>query len=159
MSLRTIVSIAAAAAGLSLAAAASAAVTFQGPDGWHHSAQPSADGKVQIDQWKLSGDPPQSVTVIQDTGTTYADALSAVTTNFSTNHIKPSIDKDQTCIGRASHVFEYTFGPDGNQSTVNRLVVPDGTGVVTITYARGSKDDFDSDVRKSITTFCAGTGT
>ena len=159
MSLRTIVSIAACAAGLSLATAASAVVTFKGPEGWSHNGQPSADGKVQFDQWKFAGDPPQTVTVIQDSTTSYADSMTAVKTNFSTNHIKPAVDKDQQCLGRPSHDFEYTVGPDKHQITVNRLIVPDGSGVVTITYARGSSDDFDSDVRKAITTFCAGTGT
>ena len=156
MTFKTLVSIAAASVALSLATAASAAVTFVGPDGWSHSGQPSPDGKVQFDQWKLGGDTPQTVTVIQDSGTSFADSLAAVKTNFSNNKIRPAIDKDQDCLGRPSHVVEYTVGPDGHQITVNRLIVPDGAGVVTITYARGQKDDFDSDVRKALTTFCAG---
>jgi hypothetical protein len=157
MSLKTIVSIAAVSLGVSLATAASAAVTFHGPEGWSHSGQPSADGKLIFDQWKLSGDPPQTVTVIQDSSTAYADSLAAVKNNFSTNHIKPSIDKDQTCLGRPSHDVEYKVGPDGHGIIVNRLIVPDGPGVVTVTYARGEKDDFDGDVRKAFTNFCAQT--
>lgn len=158
MSLKTFVSIAAVAAGLSLATAASAAVTFVGPDGWSHTGAPSSDGTHKFDQWKLGGDPPQTVTVIQDSGTTYADSLAAVKKNFAENHIRPGIDKDQTCLGRPSHDVEYTVGPEGHQIVVNRLIVPDGTGVVTVTYARGEKDDPDKDVQTAMKNFCAQPG-
>jgi hypothetical protein len=159
MTLRTLVSIAAVAAGLSLATAASAAVTFVGPEGWRHVEQTTpSDGVHKVDQWKLAGDTPQSVTVFQDSSTSFADSLAAVKKNFADNHIRPAVDKDQPCMGRPSHVVEYSVGPDGHQIIVNRLIVPDGAGVVTITYARGQGDDFDSDVRKALTTFCAQTG-
>jgi hypothetical protein len=158
MSLRSYLSVAAVAAGLAFATAASAAVTFVGPEGWSHSGQPSADGKTQFDQWKLGGDPPQTVTVIQDQNTSYADSLAAVKKNFADNHIRAGIDKDATCMGRPSHDVEYTVGPENHQITVNRWIVPDGNGVVTITYARGSKDDPDKDVEKALKNFCAQAG-
>lgn len=154
MSLRTVVSIAAVAAGLSLATAASAAITFTGPDGWSHSGQPSADGKQQFDQWKLAGDNTQTLTVIHDSTTAYADSVSAVKNNFASNHIRPGVDKDETCAGRPSHEFEYTVGPDEHQIKVNRIVIPDGPGVVTVTYAHSAKDDADPDVKKALDAFC-----
>jgi hypothetical protein len=157
MSLRSFASVVAALAALGVASAASAAVTFVGPDGWHHVDQPSTDSVHKFDQWKISGTA-QSLTVIQDSSTTYADSLGAVKANFAAQHINPALDKDEPCMGRPSHVVEYTVGPEGHQIIVNRLIVPDGSGVVTVTYARAHDDAFDADVKKAITNFCAQAG-
>jgi hypothetical protein len=158
MNLKMLVSLGALGAGLSAATAASAAVSFTGPAGWSHVDQPNSDGVHKFDQWRLPGDPPQTVTVIQDSSMTFADALASVRKNFADNHIRPGIDKDETCLGRPSHTVEFTVGPDGHQITVNRMIVPDGTGVVTITYARGKDYDYDADAKKALTTFCAQPG-
>jgi hypothetical protein len=156
MSLRSFASVVAALAALGVASAASAAVTFVGPDGWHHVDQPSTDSVHKFDQWKMSG-ANQTITIIQDSSTAYADSLGAVRKNFADNHIRASIDKDEPCMGRPSHVVEYTVGPEGHQIIVNRLIVPDGNGVVTVTYARDIPD-FDPDAKKALTAFCAQAG-
>jgi len=154
MYFKTLVSLVALVASATVATAASAAITFTGPSGWSHVEQPNSDGTHKFEQWRLSGDPPQTVTVIEDSSTAYADALAAVRKNFSDNHIRPSIDKDDTCLGHTSHTVEFSVGADG-QIVINNMLIPDGNGVIKVTYARGKGFDYDPDVKKAVTAFCA----
>ncbi|MGH7727220.1 MAG: hypothetical protein ACREM2_00290 [Vulcanimicrobiaceae bacterium] len=133
-------------------------VAFAGPSGWSQAPAISAGPQHTIAQWHLAGDV-QSVTFIKDETTTYADALAAVERNFAQNHIKPAIDKDIPCQGQTAHVVEFTFGPSGHGITTNRIIVPDGSGVVTITYARSFDESFDPSVQKSEAAYCAASAT
>jgi hypothetical protein len=129
-------------------------VAFIGPSGWSHVDTGQTDPNRKIDQWHIAGDV-ASVTYIKDSATAYADALALIKANFANNKIKPSADKDFPCQGKTAHVVEFATGPDGHQILINRMLVPDGAGVDTITYVRSSDSAFDSDVKKSETTFCA----
>jgi len=130
-------------------------VAFIGPAGWSPvDSSTQTDPNRKIDQWHIAGDV-ASVTFIKDSLTAYADALALIKTNFANNKIKPAQDKDFPCQGKTGHVVEFTTGPDGHQIVINRILVPDGTGVDTITYVRSDGNPFDSDVKKSETDFCA----
>jgi hypothetical protein len=134
-----------------------AAVDFPGPSGWSHMATTAApDPTRTVMQWHIAGDP-ASVTFIKDASTTYADAVAAIEKNFSTNNIKPATDKDVTCQGKTGHEVDFAVGPDGHQMIIHRMIVPDGAGIATITYARSDGSAFDSDVKKSETAYCAAT--
>ena len=136
-----------------LAAPAAAVADFAGPAGWSVAAVPvSTDSARTFKQWHL-GDV-ATVTYIKDTSLSYADALGTIEKNFSTNHIKPTTDKDQACQGKAGHVVEFTTGPDGHRIVINRILVPDGNGVQTVTYTRPEGAAFDNDVKKVETDFC-----
>jgi len=154
---RALVLAIAAAAVAAPAAALAGDVAFVGPAGWSHDdLQQSPDGTRKYDKWHIAGDV-ASVTYIADSNSTYADALAAIETNFQTNHIKPATDKDIPCQGKTGHVIEFSVGPDGHKIVINRMLVPNGTGVVTITYARSDGSVFDPDVKKSETAYCAAT--
>ena len=121
---------------LAAAPALAADVPFVGPSGWSHvDTPPSTDPAKKVDQWHIAGDV-ASVTFLSDANGSYADALAAIEANFKTNGIKPATDKDMPCQGKTGHVVEFAFGPDGHRVVVNRLLVPNGNGVVTITYFR-----------------------
>lgn len=155
MHLRTLISAAAGLAALAtLSIAAMAAVTFNGPSGWRHADSP-ATSSIKVDKWTISGDTSQALVVIQDPTTSYADAISLMRSNFTNNHIKLSIDKDQTCQGKQGHVIEFASGPDGHATIFDTTLVPDGNGIVKITYQRQQDQPMDSDVKKAIETFCA----
>jgi hypothetical protein len=144
--------------GASQAAALADAVSdFAGPAGWSKVDVPSADPSRTVSQWHIAGDV-SSLTFIKDTSTAYADAIGAIQKNFTTNNIKPSFDKDVPCRGKTGHQVEFLVGPDGHQITINRIVVPDGNGIDTITYSRPG-GTFDPDVKKAETAFCALPGT
>ncbi len=131
-----------------------AGVAFPSPEGWSHvSVPPPTDATRQFDQWHIAGDI-ATVTYIRDGSAPYAGALATILKNFSDNNIKPAMNKDITCQGKTGHVVEFATGPDGKKVLINRMLVPDGTGVVTITYARSDGSDFDNEVKKSETTFC-----
>jgi hypothetical protein len=135
------------------AAAPDAVAAFVGPSSWSHAAPNTADPSRTIEQWHISGDV-TSLTFIRDSTTTYDAAIGAIVKNFTTNNIKPSVDRDVACRGKTSHIVEFSIGPDGHQIIIHRLVVPDGTGVDTVTYARSVGVSFDPDVKKSEATFC-----
>lgn len=145
---------------LPLATAASAApVVFPPPAGWSHVAvPPSTDTSRTFDQWHIAGDI-STVTFVRDSTGSYADALAAILKNFSDNNIRPSKNADMPCQGKTGHVVEFLTGPDGKKVVINRLLVPDTTGLVTITYARSDGSDYDGDVKKSVTAFCAASPT
>jgi hypothetical protein len=128
--------------------------TFIGPSGWSHNPPAVTDPNRTIDQWHLSGDV-ASVTFIKDPSTTYSDAVAAIEKNFSTNKIKPAADKDTSCRGTTAHLVEFAIGPGEHQIIIHRLVVPDGSGVDTVTYTRSDGSPFDPDVKKSETTYCS----
>jgi len=144
--------------GLALATpvtARAADVPFAGPAGWSHVAIPAgSDASRKVEQWHIAGDV-ATVTVIKDGATPYADSLGTVEKNFSDNKIKPAMDKDTPCQGKTAHVIEFATGPDNKKIVLKRVIVPDGKGVVTITYARSDGSAFDPDVEKSLTAFCA----
>jgi len=136
-------------------ATADQSTAFPGPSGWSHMASTvSPDPNRTVQQWHIAGDP-ASVTFITDTTTPYADAVAAIEKNFSTNNIKPATDKDVTCQGKTGHEVDFSVGPSGHQMIIHRMVVPDGTGIATITYARTDGEGFDPDVKKSETAYCA----
>jgi len=141
------------------AAAAAAAPVFVGPPGWSHVApQTTPDATRSVDAWKLGGDatdPGQTVTYISDTTASYADTLALIKKNFSDNHITPSVDVDRPCQGKQAHIVEFKIGPSGHEVIINRILVPEGTGLVTITYSRAKDYGFDDDVKKAIDTFCS----
>jgi hypothetical protein len=137
------------------APATAADVAFPGPAGWKHVDPPaSTDATRKSDQWHIPGDV-ATVTFIADTSNAYGDALGAIEQNFKSNGIKPATDKDMPCQGKTGHMVEFSTGPDGHKIIINRLLVPSGAGVVTITYARADGTAFDTDVKASETTYCA----
>ncbi|MBD5657684.1 MAG: hypothetical protein IAI50_21285 [Candidatus Eremiobacteraeota bacterium] len=133
--------------------AAAADVPYDGPAGWSHAPPASTDTARKVDQWHISGDV-STVTFIADSTSAYSDAVGAIEQNFKTNGIKAATDKDMTCQGKTGHVVEFTVGPDGHKIVINRLLIPSGTGVVTITYTRSDGSTFDSAVKKSETAYC-----
>ncbi len=138
-------------------AASAVEVAYTGPAGWSHvDVGAPVDAKHAFAQWHIAGDI-STVTYIADGTTAYADALANIRKNFSDNHIKPSIDKDVSCRGASAHVIEFSAGPDGKKVVINRMLVPAGDGVVTITYARSDGSTFDHDVEKSESTYCGAT--
>ena len=136
------------------AAAIADTVAFVGPASWSKSPQTDSPSPTRdVQQWHMSGDI-ATVTFVKDSATTYADSLGAIQKNITTNNIRTSADKDLPCRGATGHVFEFAYGPDGHRVVVNRLMVPDGAGVDTVTYARGEGTPFDSDVKNAETAFC-----
>ena len=87
-----------------------------------------------------------------------ADALAAIEKNFSTNKIRPATDKDVPCQGKTGHEIDFAVGPEGHQLIIHRVIVPDGTGIDTVTYARADGTVFDPDVKKSEDAYCAESG-
>jgi hypothetical protein len=135
-------------------ALAAAATDFTGPAGWSVVDNPAPPAPNQtIKQWHLAGDI-STLIFIKDPSTPYSDALDAIEKNFSTNKIKAAADKDVPCQGKTGHVIEFGTGPSGHQTIINRVLVPDGPGVDTITYFRSDGSPFDPDVKKAETDFC-----
>jgi hypothetical protein len=143
---------------LATCVAAGANPAFPAPSGWSHNAPAAAaDPARTVEQWHIAGDV-ASVTFVKDTGTAYSDALAAIETNFRTNKIRPATDKDVPCQGKTGHEIDFATGPEGHQLIIHRVVVPDGAGIDTVTYARADGTVFDPDVKKSEETYCAATG-
>jgi hypothetical protein len=126
------------------------------PDGWTHVDNAGTpDPARTFDTWKQSSSPgSQTITVIRDTSSTYADAVGRVKKNFADNNIHASVDADGTCQGQTSHTFEFAAGPDGHQFVVNRTVVAIPNGVMTVTYVRSETQVFNESVKTSLDTFC-----
>ena len=142
-----------------IARALGADVAFVGRPGWGHiNAAASPDPARKFDQWHMSGDASTTVTYMKDASTPYAGALGLIEKNFSDNKIKPATDKDMPCQGKTGHVVEFATGPDNHKIVINRILVPDGAGVATITYSRPDGVAFDPDVQKAEAAYCsAGT--
>jgi len=118
------------------------------------SVTPSTTRKQS--QWHIPDDV-STFTLVDDSTQSYADSLTLIQTNFSSNHVKPSVDKDFTCDGKAGHMVEFSTGPTGHQVIINRLLLPETptAGVLTFTYVRSSSDkDWDPAVVKSMKAFC-----
>jgi hypothetical protein len=142
-------------AGATLGPALADGPAFVGPAAWTaNSAAPASDPAHPLLQWHLPGDTSASLTFLKSTAS-YDDSLALIHTNFSTNKIKPSLDKDIPCQGKTAHEVEFAIGPDGHKIVINRLLVPTADGVATVTYSRADGTAFDSDVQKSETAFCA----
>jgi len=128
---------------------------FVGPAAWTANGGTSgSDPAHPLLQWHLPGDTSASLTYSKSTAS-YDDSLALIHANFSTNKIKPSVDKDISCQGKTAHEIEFAIGPDGHKVVINRILVPTSDGVATITYSRADGTAFDSDVQKSETAFCA----
>jgi hypothetical protein len=127
---------------------------FVGPAAWTANGDASgSDPAHPLLQWHLPGDTSASLTYLKSPAS-YDDSLALIHTNFSTNKIKPSVDKDIPCQGKTAHEVEFAIGPDGHKIVINRILVPAADGVATITYSRADGTAFDSDVQKSETAFC-----
>ena len=139
------------------AAAASADPGLVPPAGWTHVDSTGApDPQRTFDTWKQSSAPgSQTLTLIKDLSSTYADAVARVKKNFADNNIHAAVDEDKTCQGVTGHVFEFTTGPDSSKFVVDRTIVPLGTGVETLTYVRSEKQPFDNEVKTSIAAWCS----
>jgi hypothetical protein len=146
-------------AAVATAASAADTVAFTLSSPWTAGeSQAAADGSRKFNQWHVPGDPTTTVTLIEDTTTSYTDSLGMIEKNFSDNHIKTSINKDFTCAGKTAHDVEFATGPDGHQVTINRILIPDGTGVMTVTYARAASDGgWDKAVLDSVKAYCGTT--
>ncbi len=136
--------------------AQAAEVAFGGPPGWAHAdaTAPAPGATRTVDQWHLGA--LSTVTFVKDDSVAYADALATIEKNFSANSIKPAIDKDLSCQGKTGHVIDFSTGPDGHKIAINRVLVPDGSGIVTITYTRADGSTFDEGVQKAESAYCAG---
>jgi len=143
--------------GASLAAPALGAGTdlaFSGPAGWSHVTQTASDPSRQFQQWRFAADPPEILTVMKDTTTNFADAIATMKKNIADNGFKVTLDSNQTCQGRPSHITEFAFGPQGHTTIINRLIVPQDDGIVTVTYTRGEGFNYDDDVKKAVAAYC-----
>lgn len=118
-------------------------------------AAPASDSTRKQTQWHISGGGSDSFTMVDDSAASYADSLAAILKNFSDNHVKPAINKDFTCGGKAGHMVEFAAGPDGHQLIINRLLLPEtpASGLLTFTYVRMDKD-WDPAVIKALTAYC-----
>jgi hypothetical protein len=128
-------------------------IAYLGPAGWTRVDVASPTPTRTIVQWHIAGDP-SSVTFIQDSTQSYTDSLAAMAKNFSDNGIKP-VTKDIPCRGAMAHVIEFKAGPDGSQTIINRVILPVGTGIATITYTRADGNTFDDDVMKAEKAYCS----
>ncbi|MGP6159001.1 MAG: hypothetical protein ACLPYS_16085 [Vulcanimicrobiaceae bacterium] len=106
-----------------------------------------------MNQWHLPGDV-QSITYIRDGSPSYATALTTIQQNFAAQRIKATVDKDLQCDGKTGHEVEFATGPDGHRVAINRILVPDGSGVITLTYTREDGSPFDDEVKKAETSYC-----
>lgn len=146
-------------AALLTAPLAAASVPFPSPAGWSSvPVSPSKDASRTFEQWHIAGDI-STVTFLRDASGVYADALAAILKNFADNNIRPTTSKDLPCQGKMAHMVEFATGPDAKKVLINRILVPDSTGLVTITYARSDGSDFDKDVKQAETAFCAASPT
>ncbi len=122
---------------------------FVDPDA---NAPPPATRKSS--QWHIP-DEVDTFTLVDDSTQSYADSLTLIETNFSSNHVKPAVNKDLTCDGKTGHMVEFSAGPPGHQVIINRVLLPETptAGVLTFTYVRSDKD-WDPAVIKSMKAFC-----
>src|SRR5579883_3034968 len=109
---------------------------FPAPNGWNAVQQQAPPGST-IQIWTHDSGPlQQTLTVLDDPTTPYTDAVQIVQKNIAANKFKVTVNKDQTCNGQSGHFFEMSYGPDVGKVAVDRLIVPDGAGTLTITYMR-----------------------
>lgn len=130
---------------------------FPAPAGWNPVQQQAPAGTMILIWTKDSGPLQQTVTVIDDPAQAYSDAVSLVQKNITANKFKVTANKDQTCNGQAGHLFAMSYGPDIGRVAVERLILPDGTGTMQITYIRPDPEPPADEVMTDINTYCGTT--
>lgn len=142
--------------GLALSGLALAAKPFPAPSGWDQVQQQSPAGsQASFQMWKTgSGDLQQTVIVVDDPTQTYDDAVQRIHKNIVDSKFKVVADKDQSCDGKTAHLFEMVYGPDVKRIAVDRLVVPDGSGIMQITYMRPEPEPFADVVKNNLNSYC-----
>jgi hypothetical protein len=137
-------------------AVAAADAPLKPPPGWTHVENaPSTDPQRSFDTWKQSSSAAsQTLTLIHDGASSYADSVARVRQNFADNHIKATVDDDRQCRGKSGHIFEFASGPDGHHFIVQRTIVPDGAGIVSVTYVRQESQPALDEVKAAIGSFC-----
>ena len=130
---------------------------FPPPNGWNAVQQQAPPGST-IQIWTHDSGPlQQTVTVLDDPNTAYADAVQVVQKNIAANKFKVTANKDQTCNGQTGHFFEMSYGPDVGRVAVDRLIIPDGPGTLTITYMRPAPEPVADEVKTGLNTYCGTT--
>ena len=139
--------------------AVAAPKAFTGPTGWDEvQSQAPATGTQTFQMWKHgSGDLQQSVIFLSDPSTTYDDLVQRIHKNIVDNKFKVNADKDVSCDGRSGHLFSMAYGPDVKRMAVDRLVLPNGQGVVQITYMRPEPEPFANEVSTDLNGYCGTT--
>ena len=139
--------------------ASAAAKPFPAPSGWDQVQQQTPSGGPQAFQmWKRgSGELQQTVTFLNDPSTSYDDLVQRIHKNIVDNKFKVSLDKDLTCDGKSGHLFSIAYGPDAHRVAVDRLIVPDGSGAVQITYMRPEPEPFANEVSSDLNGYCGST--
>lgn len=137
-----------------LATAAAATKPFPAPSGWNAVQQQAPPGTT-IQVWTHDSGPlQQTVTVVDDPNDAYTDAVGRVQKNITANKFKVSANKDQTCAGQTGHLFAMSYGPDIGRIAVERLIIPDGSGSVQITYMRPDPEPFADEVKTDLNAYC-----
>lgn len=156
---RTFVLITAAFIALAISGIALAAKPFPAPSGWDHVPQQTPTGsQASFQMWKSgSGDLQQTLIVVDDPTQAYDDAVQRIHKNIIDSKFKVVTDKDQACDGKAGHLFEMVYGPEIKRIAVDRLIVPDGTGIVQITYMRPEPEPFADAVKSDLNSYCGTT--
>ncbi|MBV8601844.1 MAG: hypothetical protein JO359_09815 [Candidatus Eremiobacteraeota bacterium] len=148
---------------LALALASTTAVRaaskpFPAPAGWDAVQSQAPSNTQSFQMWKRdSGDLQQTVIVIGDPATDYNEAVQRIHKNIADNKFKVKLDKDQSCDGKTGHLFEMVYGPEAKRIAVDRLVVPDGTGITQITYMRPEPEPFAAEVKTNLNSYCGTT--
>ena len=149
-------------AGAFLAAACFGSATaapkpFPAPSGWSAVQQQAPPGTTILVWTHDSGPLQQTVTVVDDPNDAYNDAVQRVQKNIAANKFKVMANKDQTCNGQAGHLFAMSYGPDIGRIAVERLIVPDGSGSMQITYMRPDPEPFADEVKTDLNSYCGTT--
>ena len=156
---RTFVLITAASIALGISGIALAAKPFSAPSGWDQVPQQTPTGsQTSFQMWKTgSGDLQQTLIVVDDPTQPYDDAVQRIHKNIVESKFKVLTDKDQACDGKTGHLFEMVYGPEIKRVAVDRLVVPDGSGIVQITYMRPEPEPFADAVKNDLNSYCGTT--
>ena len=130
---------------------------FPSPSGWN-AVQQQAPAGTMIQVWTHDSGPlQQTVTVVDDPNDSYSDAVQRVQKNLAANKFKVTANKDQTCNGQTGHLFAMSYGPDIGRVAVERLIVPDGSGSMQITYMRPDPEPFADEVKADLNGYCGTT--
>ena len=136
------------------ASASAAPKPFPAPSGWNAVQQQAPPGTTILVWTHDSGPLQQTVTVIDDPNDAYADAVARVQKNLAANKFKVTANKDQSCNGQMGHLFAMSYGPDIGRVAVERLIVPDGSGSMQITYMRPDPEPFADEVKSELNGYC-----
>jgi hypothetical protein len=140
-------------------AAAAAVKPFPPPNGWDPVQQQTPAGsQTSLQVWKTgSGDLQQTVMVLNDPSQPYDDAVQRIHKNIVDSKFKVIADKDQSCNGVNGHLFAMVYGPEAKRIAVDRLLLPDGSGIVQITYMRPEPEPFADAVKSDLNAYCGTT--